>query len=101
MADHHLVQSKETGQPIQLQGKLTSHQVPVLSFLHEHPTRQQDSAGPVGFDVHSTDQSVAEKKRKYVVADLPFLLRDINLDSILEPEEAFDARPKPNQGVER
>lgn len=66
--------------------------------------RTQDSEhafGPVGLEVATADDAIAEEERQDVVPVPAPVGRDIDLDLVLEAEESFTPLPKPYDRIER
>ena len=62
---------------------------------------EQSSSLPIGLQVHTTDDRVPEQERQHVVAELPLRLGHVDLDAVVEVEEALGALALPHHRVER
>src|SRR5215213_198891 len=66
-----------------------------MNRVHDEAAR-----GPIGLEIHSRHESVAEEERKAVIAELALLGRRVDLDAVTEAEQPFRAGPFPDEGVE-
>ncbi len=57
-------------------------------------------AGPVGLQVEAGDDTVAEEEWQAVIAKFPLLGRRVDLDPVVEIEQALGARALPYEGIE-
>src|SRR5262245_26268320 len=71
------------------------------SGLNVGGQNEQPARGAVGFEVYTSDQTLAEQERQNVITPTALLLRREYLDSVIEPEEPSSARAIPDHRIER
>src|SRR5512146_2285790 len=68
--------------------------------LRREPPDPQDALAAVGLQVGPADEAVADEERQHVVAVHALVLAFVDLDQVVEAEEAADERTVPHQVVE-
>src|SRR3954470_614092 len=69
--------------------------------LRREAANAQDPFGPVRLHVGAADEAVAGEERQDVVAVLPLVLALVDLDHVLEAEQALEQWAVPHEVVER
>ena len=70
-------------------------------WLEVHGMDQEPAGLAVGLEVEPRHEPVAEQEGQDIVAVLPLVRGRIDLDPIVEPEEAEGAGPLPDERIER
>src|SRR5262249_62116681 len=70
----------------QLSGERVGDSAGIGSSLNVGRQSEQTARGAVGFEINASDQTLAEQKRKNVIAPATFLLRREYLDAVSNPK---------------
>src|SRR5687767_8009035 len=85
---YHPLQSQPVGHQAQFLAERSGDLSRIDTILDMHGVGEQLAVGAVGLEVDPADQPVAEQEGQYVIAVIALMQRRIDLDAIVEVEDA-------------